>query len=150
MAATNRFPVKAQRRSPPATAMAGPGGRGKSRQQGGRREDGAALQDRERRWARRTAALGRGAAVGASQGARRGLGRTGGGGSGRHPNRPPLLPFYSGRTKPDWAASGPSHAGVQASRTRAEPPPSSLQNCNKASKTLSIYILAYSVLHIYN
>ena len=58
-------------------------------------------------------------------------------------------PFYSGRTRPDWAASGPSHAGVQASRTRAEPPPS-LQNCNKASKTLSIYILAYSVRHIYN
>jgi len=115
MAATNRFPVKAQRRSPPATAMAGPGGRGKSRQQGGRREDGAALQDRERRWARRTAALGRGAAVGASQGARRGLGRTGGGGSGRHPNRPPLLPFLL----------GPNQAGL--GRQRAKP-------CRRAGK----------------
>ena len=76
-------------------AAAGPKGAGR----------GAA--DRERRWARRTAALGRGAAVGASQGARRGLGRTGGGGSG--------VPFLL----------GPNQAGL--GRQRAKP-------CRRAGK----------------
>ena len=68
----------------------------------------SARRDARRRW-------GGWAAVGASQEARRGLGRTGGGGSGRHPNRPPLLPFLL----------GPNQAGL--GRQRAKP-------CRRAGK----------------
>ena len=82
-----------------------------------------------------------------------GGGSRGGGGLGS-PNRP--SPCYSSRAyqacgrpqqaTPRWAAQRPA----EPSRHRPSPTPLfPLQNCNKTPKTLSIYVLDYSVLHIY-